>query len=118
MTNINKKLETIANDILMNFFPLGERTLLSPLEIELLNSINNEQIIPVFQPIVNSHMRIKGFEILSRWRKDDVLLQPDQFLPYITSEYIWMSLTTYILLESIDKHINNILLHHCYPLIL
>ncbi|MBL5841318.1 EAL domain-containing protein [Enterobacter asburiae] len=103
MTNIHKKLEVIANDILMNFFSMGEQTLLSPLEIELLNSINNQQIIPVFQPIVNSHMRIKGFEILSRWRKDDILLQPDQFLPYITSDYIWMSLTTYTLLESIDN---------------
>lgn len=103
MTNIHKKLGIIVSDILMNFFPTGEHTLLSPLEIELLNSINNQQIIPVFQPIVNSHMRIKGFEILSRWRKGDVLLQPDQFLPYITSEYVWMSLTIYILLESIDN---------------
>ncbi|MBL5926039.1 EAL domain-containing protein [Enterobacter asburiae] len=108
MTESQKKSEKSPNDMLMNFFPMGEPAVLSSLERDLLNCIDNQYLIPVFQPIVNSRKRIKGFEVLSRWRKGSALLQPDQFLPYITSEYVWMLLTTYIIMEAIDNiNINN-----------
>lgn len=52
----------------------------TPFESELVHAIQNGQVYPVFQPIVDIHLHIKGIEVLSRWRKDGVVLLPTEFL--------------------------------------
>jgi EAL domain-containing protein (putative c-di-GMP-specific phosphodiesterase class I) len=52
----------------------------SDFESELVHAIQNGQVYPVFQPIVDIHLHIKGIEVLSRWRKDGVVLLPTEFL--------------------------------------
>jgi len=63
---------------------LIDRTLL---ESELRDAIANDEIVPFFQPIICLNTgRIKGFEILSRWRHPTRgLLSPDKFIPLIES---------------------------------
>lgn len=41
---------------------------LSAFEREFVHAIRCRQLFPVFQPIVDSHHRLQGMEILSRWR--------------------------------------------------
>jgi sensor c-di-GMP phosphodiesterase-like protein len=48
------------------------------------------------------HLHIKGIEVLSRWRKDGVVLLPTEFLPNIQSEAIWFSLTAFVLQEAVQ----------------
>ncbi len=38
----------------------------TPFESELVHAIQNGQVYPVFQPIVDIHLHIKGIEVLSR----------------------------------------------------
>ncbi|SQA97213.1 EAL domain [Cedecea neteri] len=47
----------------------GMTTTLSPFERELGYAIHNRQIYPVFQPIVNGGLQLKGLEILARWQR-------------------------------------------------
>lgn len=75
---------------------------LTPFESELVHAIQNGQVYPVFQPIVDIHLHIKGIEVLSRWRKDGVVLLPTEFLPNIQSEAIWFSLTAFVLQEAVQ----------------
>lgn len=74
----------------------------TPFESELVHAIQNGQVYPVFQPIVDIHLHIKGIEVLSRWRKDGVVLLPTEFLPNIQSEAIWFSLTAFVLQEAVQ----------------
>jgi len=67
----------------------------------LLHAIGKQEITPHFQPIVDNKMRPVGFEILSRWRKKNTLLQPDEFLPFIRNENIWFLFTEFILQEAV-----------------
>ena len=63
---------------------LNDRTLL---ESELKDAIDNDEIVPFFQPIICLETgRIKGFEILSRWQHPTRgLLSPVKFIPLTES---------------------------------
>lgn len=80
-------------------------TELTVFEREFIFAIHAKQIFPVFQPIVDYSLRLKGGEVLSRWKKSGVVLYPGEFLPYIRSEFTWFLLTFYILQEAV-KNIN------------
>ncbi len=56
-----------------------------------------------FQPIVDERLRLQGIEILSRWRKDGVVLPPGEFLPHIHSEYARLLLTAFVLQEAVQN---------------
>ena len=83
-------------------------TALTPFEREFIHAIHSRQIFPVFQPIVDERLRLQGIEILSRWRKDGVVLPPGEFLPHIHSEYAWLLLTAFVL--QVVAHWNETLL--------
>ncbi|EQB4815203.1 TPA: EAL domain-containing protein [Citrobacter amalonaticus] len=76
---------------------------LSAFEREFVHAIRCRQLFPVFQPIVDSHHRLQGMEILSRWRREGTVLQPGAFLPQIRAEYAWQVLTAFVLQEAIQK---------------
>lgn len=76
---------------------------LSAFEREFVHAIHCQQIFPVFQPIVDSHHRLQGMEILSRWRRDGTVLPPGAFLPQIHAEYAWQVLTAFVLQEAVQK---------------
>ncbi|MDY0846640.1 EAL domain-containing protein [Klebsiella aerogenes] len=78
-------------------------TALTPFEREFIHAIHSRQIFPVFQPIVDDRLRLQGIEILSRWRKDGVVLPPGEFLPHIRSEYAWLLLTAFVLQEAVQN---------------
>lgn len=50
---------------------------------ELRRGLERDEVVPYFQPIVDlSDGRLRGFEVLARWRHPDRgVLGPDQFLP-------------------------------------
>ncbi|HIA9329500.1 TPA: hypothetical protein ACWSSV_004977, partial [Klebsiella pneumoniae] len=66
---------------------LFNKAVLTACEREFIHAIHSRQIFPVFQPIVDDNLRVQGFEILSRWRKDNIVLKSDEFLLHIHSEY-------------------------------
>lgn len=76
---------------------------LSAFEREFVHAIRCRQLFPVFQPIVDSHHRLQGMEILSRWRREGTVLQPGAFLPQIRAEYARQVLTAFVLQEAIQK---------------
>ncbi|HHI2971214.1 TPA: hypothetical protein ACQ8S2_000448 [Klebsiella pneumoniae] len=52
-------------------------SVLTACEREFIHAIHSRQIFPVFQPIVDDNLLVQGFEILSRWRKDNIVLKSD-----------------------------------------
>lgn len=81
----------------------SEPTTLSAFEREFVHAIHSRQIFPVFQPITDEHLQVRGIEILSRWRRNgDVLLAGD-FLPQVHSEYAWLVLTAFVLQEAVQN---------------
>jgi len=79
----------------------GTLAALSPFERELVYAIHNRHIYPVFQPIVNGGLQLKGLEILARWHRNGQTLQPAEFLPQIRSSYTWRLLTAFMLQEAV-----------------
>lgn len=75
---------------------------LSAFEREFVHAIHCRQIFPVFQPITDDRMRLKGLEILSLAAKGQVLL-PGEFLPQIRSAYAWLVLTAFVLREAVEN---------------
>ncbi|MGP1113714.1 EAL domain-containing protein [Serratia sp. CY54717] len=78
-------------------------TALTPFECEFIHAIHCRHIFTVFQPIVDEHPRLQGIEVLSRWRKEGVVLPPGEFLPHIRSEYAWLLLTAFVLQEAVQN---------------
>ncbi|CAM3343351.1 Cyclic di-GMP phosphodiesterase CdpA [Klebsiella spallanzanii] len=76
---------------------------LSTFEREFVHAIHCRQIFPVFQPITDGRMQLKGIEILSRWRQNGKLLLPGDFLPQVRSEYAWLVLTAFVLREAVQN---------------
>ena len=76
---------------------------LSAFEREFVHAIHCRQIFPVFQPITDDRMRLKGLEILSRWRQKGQVLLPGEFLPQIRSAYAWLGLTAFVLREAVEN---------------
>lgn len=78
-------------------------TALSAFEREFVHAIHCRQIFPVFQPIVDGRMQLKGLEILCRWRQKGHFLLPGDFLPQVRSEYAWLVLTAFVLREAVEN---------------
>jgi EAL domain-containing protein (putative c-di-GMP-specific phosphodiesterase class I) len=76
---------------------------LSTFEREFVHAIHCRQIFPVFQPIADGRIQLKGIEILSRWRQNGKLLLPGDFLPQVRSEYAWLVLTAFVLREAVQN---------------
>ncbi|MBJ3813923.1 EAL domain-containing protein [Shimwellia pseudoproteus] len=75
---------------------------LSAFERAFMRAISEQQIIPVFQPIVDNNRRLKGVEILARWRcNDNSLLLPGEFLPHLQADIVWQQLTAWVLQEAV-----------------
>ncbi len=76
---------------------------LSAFERNFVHAIHCRQIFPVFQPITNGRMQLKGIEILSRWRQNGHVMLPGDFLPQLRSEYTWLVLTAFVLREAVQN---------------
>lgn len=86
----------------------SEPTALSAFEREFVHAIHSRQIFPVFQPITDEHLQVRGIEILSRWNRNGNVLPAGDFLPQVHSEYAWLVLTAFVLQEAVQ----NINQHH------
>ncbi len=54
----------------------------STIEAEMRAALDEGRFYPRYQPIVDLRTgRVTGFELLARWRRDDVEIGPDQFIP-------------------------------------
>ena len=70
---------------LANRFPGGQAkgqkaqafATLSAFEREFVHAIHCRQVFPVFQPITDGRLMLKGIEVLSRWRRSGSVLLPD-----------------------------------------
>ncbi len=78
-------------------------TALTPFEREFIHAIHGRQVFPVFQPIVDEHLRLEGMEVLLRWHRQDRVVHPGEFLPYIHSGYAWLLLTAFVLQEAVQN---------------
>nr|WP_231851565.1 EAL domain-containing protein [Citrobacter rodentium] len=76
---------------------------LTALEREFVHAIHCHHIFPLFQPIIDTKHRLRGLEILVRWRRDGHILQPGDFLPAISAEYAWLVLTAFVLQEAVRR---------------
>ncbi|MEH0876592.1 EAL domain-containing protein [Pectobacterium cacticida] len=77
--------------------------MLSAFEREFVHAIHSQQIYPVFQPITDENLQIRGFEILYRWRRNGNILLPGDFLAQIHSEYAWLVLTAFVIQEAVQS---------------
>ncbi|EPO4109820.1 EAL domain-containing protein [Enterobacter cloacae] len=109
ISGLNKMLESHPH--LATRFPGSRRKRISgqamialtSFEREFIHAIHGRQIFPVFQPIVDDRLRLRGIEVLTRWHKDNVVLSPSEFLPHISSEYAWLLLTAFVLQEAVQN---------------
>ncbi|EOF4706887.1 EAL domain-containing protein, partial [Klebsiella oxytoca] len=76
---------------------------LSAFEREFVHAVHCRQIFPVFQPITDGRMQLKGLELLSRWRQNGHVILPGDFLPQLRSEYAWLVLTAFVLREAVQN---------------
>ena len=76
---------------------------LSAFEREFVYAIHSGQVFVVFQPVVDSHMSLQGYEILSRWSREGKILSPGEFLPHIDSHYVWLLLTAFALQAAVNQ---------------
>lgn len=64
----------------------------------LRHAINNRKIIPYYQPVYDSVTKeISGFEVLARWKQDDVFISPDVFIPLAEQAHLIVPLTRTLL---------------------
>ncbi|WP_438269100.1 EAL domain-containing protein [Raoultella terrigena] len=95
---------------LANRFPGGQAkgqkaqafATLSAFEREFVHAIHCRQVFPVFQPITDGRLMLKGIEVLSRWRRSGSVLLPGEFLPLVRAEYAWLLLTAFALREAVQ----------------
>lgn len=69
----------------------------------LTEAVRRGLFFQVYQPVMNSEMKVEGFETLSRWYKDGKVLLPVEFLPLIQTENSWIILTACVLKNAIEK---------------
>jgi len=67
-----------------------------------VHAIHCRQVFPVFQPITDGRLMLKGIEVLSRWRRSGSVLLPGEFLPLVRAEYAWLLLTAFALREAVQ----------------
>lgn len=82
---------------------IKDHIVLTDFEKEFIYAIKEKNVFPVFQPIVDSSGRLKGYEILSRWRRMGKTITPGEFLIHIHCDYVWLMLTESMLHEAIAK---------------
>lgn len=67
-------------------------------------ALNNGHIIPYYQPKVTLNGRLlKGAELLARWKKDDELIPPAQFIPVIEARGWSTELTLQMLRHGLNQ---------------
>lgn len=76
--------------------------MLSKFEREFMDCIENKNVFPVFQPIVDCNKKIEGFEILTRWDMDGKIISAGEFIPHFKSHHAILSITIFTLREAID----------------
>lgn len=81
----------------------GNRVTRSPQEHAFAEAIHNGQVIPVFQPVVDRHMKVQGFEVLTRWLCDERLISPAEFLPLIQTRETWLLLTAFVMNVAVQR---------------
>ncbi len=77
-------------------------------ESNLRGAVQNDEIEPYFQPIVElSTHRICGFEILARWHDPEIgALNPSFFIPRAEQQGIMLELTQSVLRSAISKAVD------------
>lgn len=71
-------------------------------ERRIVKAIVNDNIFCVFQPIVDKNLHMQGAEALVRWRVNNEIIPPSQFLSRIQSPDVWLLLTTFVLNKVVD----------------
>ena len=64
------------------------------------NSMDNGDFEVVFQPVYNKNNEIVSYEALSRWKKNNQLLQPDSFIPVLEKSIFIGKLDEFVLEET------------------
>lgn len=80
-----------------------EKKKLTLYERLIIKALVHNHIFCVFQPIVDKNLQMQGAEVLVRWRLNDEIIPPSQFLPRIESSYVWMLLTAFVLSKAVDS---------------
>jgi len=75
---------------------------MSKTDQEFARAIETEDIYPVFQPVTDKNRNIVGFEILIRWLRNGNEQMPGDFLPLLSSQGSWFSLTASMIDAAID----------------
>ncbi|KQN57015.1 hypothetical protein ASE99_23610 [Serratia sp. Leaf51] len=58
-----------------------------------LKSLSANDIFPYYQPIITHEGNLYGFELLCRWKVNDVVQTPSLFFHKLTSSLVWQALT-------------------------
>lgn len=61
------------------------------------DAIDNHSIFPVFQVITDHKKKASGFEILLRWRRNERVQKPAEFLTNLRNRNIWLKLTALVI---------------------
>lgn len=69
----------------------------------VLDALVRGNIFPHYQPIVDKNKNILGYELLMRWRIDDKIIPPNNFIPYIHSEHVWQQLTEIMINSAVSN---------------
>jgi len=81
-----------------------ERSHLLQLEQNLRHALERDEIEVVYQPIVRlADRKLAGFEALMRWRRGDIVLQPDSFVGLAEETGIIRELGRYVLKEASSR---------------
>lgn len=76
---------------------------MSDLDDAFLDGLENGSVYAVFHPIVDANRSLVGFEILTRWRMNQEVLLPDDFLPLLKREASWLALARYLVSTAVRK---------------
>ncbi|HDX8940956.1 EAL domain-containing protein [Klebsiella michiganensis] len=72
-------------------------------ENNLTEAVIRGLFFQVYQPVVDREMKVKGFEILSRWYQKGKVLLPVEFLPLVRTVDSWVILTACVIKNAIEK---------------
>lgn len=81
-----------------------ERSALLRMEQNLRHALERNEIEVVYQPIIRlDDRKLAGFEALMRWRRDDLVLEPDSFVGLAEETGIIRELGSYVLKEATSR---------------
>ena len=81
-----------------------ERSQLLQLEQNLRHALERDEIEVLYQPIMRlSDRKVAGFEALMRWRRGDLVLEPDSFVGLAEETGIIRELGSYVLKEAAGR---------------